>query len=39
MRGHLLRVLQLGFGVFKIGGDAGATEGVIADTRRLDPGL
>ena len=39
MRGHLLRVLQFGFGVFEVGRDAGATEGVIADAGRLDHGL
>jgi hypothetical protein len=39
VRRHLLGVLQLRLGVFVVGGDAGAPEGVIADAVRLDPGL
>jgi len=39
MRGHLLHMLQLGLGNFKIGGDTGPPKGVIADARHLDPGL
>jgi len=39
VRCHLLCVLQLGLGVFQIGGDAGAAERVIADAGCLDCGL
>ncbi len=39
MRGHLLGVFQPGFGVFEVGRDAGAPEGVIADAGCGDAGL
>ena len=39
MRGHLLRVFQPAFRVFKIGCNARTPEGVRADARRFDPGL